>query len=107
MTRLIEVDNWVGYAHNRIYVCPSCGDAWARWFCPDDGEEIRQWFANARTCPEHQFGLWDRDYPGSILQYPEDLIVLPRALLRRELFLTAPATAEEVAPEQETAKCTA
>jgi hypothetical protein len=86
---------------NRAYVCPQCGARWATWFNPDDGAENRQWHAIHRSCPDHQFGLWDRDYPGSLLSCAEDILVLPKSLLRRELFLTAPAVAEETAPTTE------
>jgi hypothetical protein len=107
MTRLID-SPWAPFGMNRVYVCPQCGTSWATWFNPDDGAETRQWHSLHRTCPDHQFGLWDRDYPGSIISVVEDIVVLPTNVLRRELFLTAPAVADETAlsenPSNDTAE---
>jgi hypothetical protein len=99
-TRLIETP-WAGYHTNRLYVCPQCGDTWARWVKePTDLlNYYEEWHPFRRSCPNHQLGQWPGDRPGSLLLTPEDTVVLPRELLLRELFLNAPQP-EEVLNEQ-------
>lgn len=87
-TRLFETP-WAGFHCNRAYVCPQCGDVWARWRKEDESlvEGYEEWRAILRSCPNHQFGMWDMDVPGSIMQQTEDAVVIPRSLLLREINL--------------------
>jgi hypothetical protein len=92
VTRLIEDESaqaqqmWpygLAFAHNRVYVCPDCGDAWAKWEMEDKPNE---WFAYRVSCGKHTRS-WLTRHPGSIVNYDLDLLVIPRALLEKELLL--------------------
>jgi len=66
---------------NRIYLCPKCGDVWARWYMASV-----DYYALHSPCPIHSWIGNSR--PGSLLyDWKADLQRLPPLLLRRELFL--------------------
>lgn len=93
---------WISMRHNRAYLCGLCGAVWARFTLEDASDPTglsTEWHTARHTCPEHQFGTWDRDVPGSLIDNNEDILILPRELLLRELFLT---TAAPVADETDT-----
>lgn len=103
-TRLFEQE-WTALRHNRSYVCGSCGDVWARWEM-EGGVDLAgltaDWYPTRRSCPNHQWGTWFGDHPGSLIDHNEDILLLPRSLLIRELLLlTAPSVADETDPSPE------
>lgn len=98
-TRLIESGSF-GFYINRVLVCPQCGTGWARWTNEPTSllEPPWQFTAEMTSCPDHAYGMWDGDLPGSLLYSNHDILVLPRELLKRELMLLMPAPeiAEEI-----------
>lgn len=102
-TRLFE-SPWSSYTRSLAFFCPQCSEIWARWEREADcsAEHARlmylypaYWRAETQSCPNHQWGTWDRDIPGSIIRHNEDILILPRELLIRELFLNAVPTTTE------------
>lgn len=66
---------------NRIYICAKCGEVWARLRF----EEAKSWRALMVSCPSHRAFEFER--PGSLIDYRDDLRLLPLELLRREVLL--------------------
>lgn len=100
-TRLFEQE-WTALRHNRSYVCGMCGDVWARWEMEsgiDHHGLTADWYPVRHCCPNHQWGTWHLDHPGSLISVNEDILLLPKELLKRELLLlTAPPVADESGP---------
>lgn len=66
---------------NVAYICPECGDLWARLFRETSEPAAITWVAHLKPCPSHGRGtlldhLVDRKYPpGRIVEeYPPGLI---------------------------------
>ena len=87
-TRLIETP-WAHFGSNRLYVCPQCGEIWARWTLENvDPLSLEgEWHPFRRSCPNHALGYWPGDEAGSLILNVADAVTLPRELLIRELFL--------------------
>lgn len=87
-TRLTDTP-WAHFGHNRLYICPQCATVWAKWALENiDPLSLEgEWHPYRRSCPDHQLGYWRGDDPGSLLLDSADILVLPRPLLLRELFL--------------------
>ena len=67
---------------HRSYFCTICGTIWALW----KTEGAFQYYAIHRSCPAHRAYASER--PGSLLvRVSEDLAMLPKELLLRELEL--------------------
>lgn len=102
-TRLIETEDsqqargWpygVDYCFHRGYFCPACGSLWALW-AREDSPGLH-WQAFNRTCPKHALGAFTGDRPGSLVLFPSDIPVMPRAALECEvLSLSSPLTPQE------------
>jgi hypothetical protein len=68
---------------HRAYVCPCCGDAWAKWRFPLPRPG---WTTVSRSCPVHR--SFSSERPGSlIVNVGLDILLLPPPLLIRELDL--------------------
>ena len=77
---------------NRVWVCQSCGEAYARLVCsgPENKQWPRMWRPEVGCCEkcQPQDWFWNK-VPGSIWASDEELNeVLPEEVMRRELLLT-------------------
>jgi hypothetical protein len=90
VTRLIETGDIpadsLAFEWNRAYFCPGCGRVWCRWEKDQIDWVGDNWYAYSRSCPEHQWGRWFGDRPGSMILQPVDILVLPRPVLEAELL---------------------
>jgi len=89
-TRLIDTDSLsadsLKFAGNRAYFCSSCGYIWAKWVQDQIDFVGYNWYSYSRTCPNHEWGAWTGDTPGSMLLHGLDIVVLPRSMLEYELM---------------------
>ncbi len=91
-TRLIEVDgshqHGLSFHSNRSYHCPQCGRIWATWEMEQFlSDWPKQYYPYRRSCPDHALPAWSLDKPGSLITDRDDIPVLTRLLLERELLL--------------------
>jgi hypothetical protein len=75
-----DLNRNLAVGHHRLYFCPDCGNVWARWTF----STARHWAAITRACPTHRY--FADEHPGSLIYNRDDLYLLPRDALFREML---------------------